>query len=344
VNGYTINHARVAFAADRNRITVSEGLIQSFPAELRFSGEATGLSSARVAFAGKASVSRLEMTKLLELSQRKLDVTGTMSGEFNFSGAYLPEAPAGAQRFVDMSASGSLTLEDATAFGYPVSETTAKITYANEPGAKFYGTTVRDIVGKKFSESFGQEATTQESSLAKCLRTGEAASNFEADITMKNGNKVWVRGNTAPIRDVNGKVIGALELLLNITAAKQAQQKIDEANKQEEHAGKLEKLENRAGARVAPNIEQQRHWAEEQAAAAKRALLGLQARHELVEFSASFIEGKPRERLHFAQVYAVTGASLKLLGLLLLGVVMLAVLVALIASPWWVRGLLRRKE
>ena len=130
-NGYAVNHARVAFSADRNRITVSEGVIQSYPAELRFSGEATGLSSARVAFAGKASVSRLEMTKLFELSQRKVDITGTMSGEFNFSGIYLPDAPAGAQRFVDMAASGSLSLEDATAFGYPVSETTAKITYAN---------------------------------------------------------------------------------------------------------------------------------------------------------------------------------------------------------------------
>lgn len=130
-NDYAINHARITFAADRNRITVSEGLVQSFPAELRFSGEASGLSSARVAFAGKASISRLEMTKLLELSKRELDVTGTMQGDFNFSGAYLPDAPLGAKRFVDLAASGSLNLEDATAFGYPVSGTTAKIEYAN---------------------------------------------------------------------------------------------------------------------------------------------------------------------------------------------------------------------
>ena len=130
-NGYMVNHARVAFTADRNRITVSEGVIQSFPAELRFSGEATGLSSARVSFAGKTSMSRLEITKIMEISQRDLDITGTASGELNFSGAYLPDAPRGAQRFVDMAASGSISLEDVTAFGYPVSETTAKINYAN---------------------------------------------------------------------------------------------------------------------------------------------------------------------------------------------------------------------
>ena len=130
--GQAIDHARFTFAADRNRITVSEGLLQLFPAELRISGQASGLSSSRVAFAGKASVGRLEMAKLLELSKREIDVSGTILGDFGFSGVYLPDAAPGKDRFADLAAAGSLTLEDATAFSYPVSETTAKIDYANK--------------------------------------------------------------------------------------------------------------------------------------------------------------------------------------------------------------------
>ncbi|HEY3417306.1 MAG TPA: DUF4349 domain-containing protein, partial [Armatimonadota bacterium] len=139
------------------------------------------------------------------------------------------------------------------------------------------------------------------------------------------------------IGQVRGLTIGGEDL------TEQFKQKIDEAQKQQEHAQKLENLKGRANARTAMSLEDQRHWAEEQAAQAKRALLGLQARHELVEFSASFIEGKPRERLHFTQVLAMTAASLKLLGLLLVGVVMLLALVGLVVSPWWLRKYLHRR-
>lgn len=127
---YAIDHAVVNFAADRNSITVSEGLAQMYPAELRFSGEALGLSTNRVAFSGKADARRLEMTKLLGLLKRKLDVTGTVLGDFSFSGVYLPKVRRGEQPFKDVAASGSLSLEDATAYGYPVSTASAKLEYA----------------------------------------------------------------------------------------------------------------------------------------------------------------------------------------------------------------------
>lgn len=129
---YSIDHAAVTFAGDRNRITISEGVAQAFPAELRFTGEVSGLSSNRVEFAGKASVQRLEMTKLLELAKRELDVTGTMVGDFTLSGAYLPRVRAGEHHFVNVVASGNVSIGDATAFGYPVSNASGKLDYAND--------------------------------------------------------------------------------------------------------------------------------------------------------------------------------------------------------------------
>lgn len=132
VEEYEVDHAVFRFSADRGSIAVSEGLFQVYPAELRFSGEAHDLNTNRVAFSGEAHVRRLEVTKLLDLLKRKLDVTGIVLGDFVFSGAYLPKARRQEGRFEDVTASGSLSLEDATAFGYPVTAASAKLDYVGD--------------------------------------------------------------------------------------------------------------------------------------------------------------------------------------------------------------------
>ncbi len=129
---YTVDHAAAEISADRDRIVVSEATIQVFPAAVRFSGEATGLQTNKVFLAAKASMERLEVSKLLELADREADITGIISGEFTFSGIYLPDAKPGQQKLVDAVASGFLNVEDGTAFGYPITSATAGIDYSDD--------------------------------------------------------------------------------------------------------------------------------------------------------------------------------------------------------------------
>lgn len=129
---YTVDHASAEVSADRDRIVVSEATIQIFPAAIRFSGEATGLQTDRIFLAAKASMERLEVSKLLELADREADVTGIIGGEFTFSGIYLPDARPGQQRLVDAVASGFLNMEDGTAFGYPISSASASVDYSDD--------------------------------------------------------------------------------------------------------------------------------------------------------------------------------------------------------------------
>ncbi|OPY28825.1 MAG: Sensory rhodopsin II transducer [Methanocella sp. PtaU1.Bin125] len=113
-----------------------------------------------------------------------------------------------------------------------VVDTDAKITYVNEAGARLYGTSVTEIMGKKLGESSGARgAAADDARIVKCLQTGDAVSNFETSVQMKGGKEVWVRGNVAPIRDINGRVTGAIELMQDITEARNAQQKIEQAEK-----------------------------------------------------------------------------------------------------------------
>lgn len=129
---YAVDHASAEVSADRDRIVVNEATIQVFPAAVRLSGEATGLQTNRIFLAAKASMERLEVSKLLELADRELDVTGIISGEFTFSGIYLPDALPGRQRLADAVASGFINVEDGTAFGYPITSASAGIDYSDD--------------------------------------------------------------------------------------------------------------------------------------------------------------------------------------------------------------------
>ena len=131
VNGYTIDHALLGFSGNRHSATINEGVLQVFPAQARFTGELTGLDENRVSFSGKANVQRVEVTKLLELLDRRAKVSGTILGDVTFSGVYLPHARKGPPRVIGVVASANLSLEDATAFDYPISSASAKLDYSN---------------------------------------------------------------------------------------------------------------------------------------------------------------------------------------------------------------------
>lgn len=81
------------------------------------------------------------------------------------------------------------------------------------------------------------------------------------------------------------------------------------------------------------SAEEQRNWALRQAQESKRALYGLQAKHELVEFTATFIEPKPRTGVGLSQVTAVTWGALRY-GLLLLATLgVLFALLGMVVAP-----------
>ncbi|OPY25244.1 MAG: Sensory rhodopsin II transducer [Methanocella sp. PtaU1.Bin125] len=100
-----------------------------------------------------------------------------------------------------------------------------RITYVNEPGARLFGSTVEELKGKKLEEQFNiAETRSGDTYLTRCLRSGEIRSGFESQLVIgKTGCRIVARSSIAPVRDANGKVIGAVELLQDITQAKEAE-------------------------------------------------------------------------------------------------------------------------
>ncbi len=130
---YLTDYARATFSTDLNRLTVSDAVVGLFPAELRFSAHAVGLRSERADISGKAHVKRLEAEKLLEMLDRCADVKGTLSGDFAFSSTVALNTPPRRKdtRAVNISADGSVRLDDGSAFGFPISSGYARLAIAD---------------------------------------------------------------------------------------------------------------------------------------------------------------------------------------------------------------------
>lgn len=129
---YTIDHAFAVLNMDRDRVVVSEAAVQVFPAEVRISGQATGLQTDQIFMAANASLRRADITRLLEMADRQVDVIGIINGDFAFSGIYRPWASDGDRKLTDAVASGSLQVTDGTAFGYPISTASMGLDYSDD--------------------------------------------------------------------------------------------------------------------------------------------------------------------------------------------------------------------
>lgn len=124
ISDVSFNVARMDFSATRSRIEVTDGVIRAFPAQVAFSGAASGLGMGRVQFRVNADVDNVQAQRLLELLGADAPVTGTMVGSISGSGVYT--SPSGQQAAVlDATASADLRLEDGTAYGIAISDARA---------------------------------------------------------------------------------------------------------------------------------------------------------------------------------------------------------------------------
>ncbi|MCX8053968.1 MAG: hypothetical protein N3B12_09180, partial [Armatimonadetes bacterium] len=125
-----LDYMRMAFSANKRKATVKEGIVRIFPTEMRFAGTAAGFAGGRVIdFRGEAHVKRLQTNRLSELVGRDIDITGTIAGDFAFSGAYMPNAKLepGDSRIKGATVDGTLRLDDGLAYGFIVNTAGARV-------------------------------------------------------------------------------------------------------------------------------------------------------------------------------------------------------------------------
>jgi PAS domain S-box-containing protein len=106
-----------------------------------------------------------------------------------------------------------------------------KYTYCSENILKFLGYNPKEIVGKYFSEIFSNENEKETKQIFKnAINNKVNISNLETHFIHKNGEKIYVRTNGMPILDESGNLIGYRGINTDITAEKDAENKIKELN------------------------------------------------------------------------------------------------------------------
>jgi PAS domain S-box-containing protein len=99
------------------------------------------------------------------------------------------------------------------------------ITSWNRSAEKLFGYTAEEIIGKSVTLIIPPELHHDEDMILSRIRRGEKIDHFETIRVHKSGERIEVSLTISPVRNENGKVIGAAKIVRNITETK----KIDRA-------------------------------------------------------------------------------------------------------------------
>ncbi|HEX3154985.1 MAG TPA: PAS domain S-box protein, partial [Candidatus Angelobacter sp.] len=91
------------------------------------------------------------------------------------------------------------------------------ITSWNRSAEKLFGYTAEEIIGKPVTLIIPRELHHDEDMILSKIRRGEKIDHFETIRVHKNGERIEVSLTISPVKDDNGKVIGAAKIVRNIT-------------------------------------------------------------------------------------------------------------------------------
>lgn len=109
--------------------------------------------------------------------------------------------------------------------GIQVVDADGRLMYCNRKAAMMDDIPIQDALGKHILEVY-PSLDEETSTLLRVLRTGEPILDTEQHFTTYRGNDIHTLNTTLPLTDVDGVVIGAVEISTNVTAVKQLSEKV----------------------------------------------------------------------------------------------------------------------
>jgi PAS domain S-box-containing protein len=106
------------------------------------------------------------------------------------------------------------------------------ITSWNPAAEKLFGYTAKEMIGSSITKLFPPDRLFEEPDIIARIQNGEMVEHFETQRLSKDGNLVDISLTISPIKDSDGKVIGASKIARDITKAKIAEEKIKESERQ----------------------------------------------------------------------------------------------------------------
>jgi len=104
-----------------------------------------------------------------------------------------------------------------------------KVTFINDNAARLSGIKVpENVIGKPCHEVFKSSACEKECPVKKAMQTGEVTEAQKMTLTDGKGNEIPVISISSILKDSSGKLLGAFEIIRDITAEVEAEKSIQE--------------------------------------------------------------------------------------------------------------------
>jgi PAS domain S-box-containing protein len=104
----------------------------------------------------------------------------------------------------------------------------------NEGAERLYGYSAEEAIGQPITKLIPPERQEEEPALLARLRRGERIEHFETVRVTKDGRRIDISLSVSPIRDPDGKIIGASKVARDITQRKRAEAALREADRRKD--------------------------------------------------------------------------------------------------------------
>jgi PAS domain S-box-containing protein len=112
------------------------------------------------------------------------------------------------------------------------------ITSWNNGAQRIFGYTAGEVVGKPVTILIPPDRYDEEPSILERIRRGERVEHYETVRTRKDGSRVDISLTISPVKNVEGKIIGASKIARDITERKRSEAQIAILAREAEHRAK----------------------------------------------------------------------------------------------------------
>ena len=112
------------------------------------------------------------------------------------------------------------------------------ITSWNRGAERVFGYTAEEAIGQPITIVIPQDRQDEERAILTRIRRGERIEHFETVRQRKHGSLIVVSLTVSPVKDAEGKIVGASKIARDITEQKRSQEQIATLAREAEHRSK----------------------------------------------------------------------------------------------------------
>jgi len=106
------------------------------------------------------------------------------------------------------------------------------ITSWNKGAEQMLGYTAGEAVGRVYNFLLPPERRNESARVLEAIRNGQKLEPFESERVAKDGRVILVSTTISPVKDANGRIVGASSIARDITGQKQAEEKIRQSERE----------------------------------------------------------------------------------------------------------------